>query len=448
MEITVAREIRIVDAFKAFLKTIAVYQEAVSYLIQIVLIHYDELTGLDSNEAMMHIEKLVHGNSKRSAKYPYFDSRFLKFPSYLRRSAISAAISAVKLYKADMEKWEKNGRKHKKPRLTVNRSVMPAFYHGNMFDFDVVEGVWYARIKLYNGKDWVWYRFRLSQADVRNIQKECNILKDLSSPTLKRHGDRFSLCFAMKLKTDLPDSVGRICAVDLGLNTHAVCVIMLPDGTVLGRRFIHFPVEEDRFRRVLNEVRKAKSRSKCNPRKLYRFADFYNEALSIMIASAITEYALEMDADVIVMEHLSAGGSVRRGSLSFRLGLWRKRDILKRVEALAHRKRMRFSTVCPWNTSRLAFDGSGSVVRDPHNRALCTFVTEDGHGKERVKSYNADLGAAYNIGARYFIRSILESCSEKDASALKAEVPELAVRTRCTLSTLWKLSRILKRKAA
>ena len=140
MDIAVSREIRIVDAFKAFLKTIAVYQEAVSYLIQIVLIHYDELTGLDSNEAMMHIEKLVHGNSKRSARYPYFDSRFLKFPSYLRRSAISAAISAVKLYKANMEKWEKNGKKHKKPRLTVNRNVMPAFYHGNMFDFDVVEG--------------------------------------------------------------------------------------------------------------------------------------------------------------------------------------------------------------------------------------------------------------------------------------------------------------------
>lgn len=347
-----------------------------------------------------------------------------------------------------MEKWEAGGRKHKKPRLTVNRSVMPAFYHGNMFEFDVVDGFWYARLKLYNGKDWVWYRFRLSQADVRNIQNECDIHKDLSSPTLKRHGDRFSLCFVLKLKTDLPDSVSRICAVDLGLNTHAVCVIMTPDGTVLGRRFIHFPVEEDRFRRVLNEVKKARSISKCSPRRLYRFADFYNEALSTKIASAITEYALEMDADVIVMEHLSAGGTVRHGSLSFRLGLWRKRDILKRVEALAHRKKMRFSTVCAWNTSRLAYDGSGSVVRDPHNRALCTFVTKDAQGKERVKSYNADLGAAYNIGARYFIRSILESLPEREASALKAEVPELAARTKCTLSTLWKLCRAIEKKAA
>ena len=449
MDNVVSREIRIADTFKAFLKTIALYQEAVAYLIQIVLNHLADLTGLNSNEAMMHIEKLIHGTCKRSARYPYFDSHFFKFPSFLRRSAISDAIAAVKLYKSNMEKWESTGRKHKKPRLTVNRNVMPAFYHGNMFDFDITEGIWFARIKLFDGNDWVWFSFRLSQADVRNIQKECNILKDLSSPTLKRHGDRFSLCFSLNLETALPDKVGRICAVDLGLNTHAVCVIMLPDGTVLGRRFIHFPVEEDRFRRVLNRIRKAKSRSKCNPRRLHRFADSYNAALSIMIASAITEYALEMDADVIVMEHLSAGGSVRHGSLSYRLGLWRKRDILKRVEALAHRKKMRFSTVCPWNTSRLAYDGSGSVVRDPHNRALCTFVTKDGHGrKERVKSYNADLGAAYNIGARYFIRSILETCSEKDASALKAEVPELAVRTKCTLSTLWKLCEALRRKAA
>ena len=448
MDVVSSREVRIVDVFKDFLKTIAVYQEAVAYLIQIVLIHFSELIDFTSERKMLYIEKLVHGNSNRSARYPYFDSHFKKFPSYLRRAAIYAAITAIALYKENMAKWEAGGKKGKKPRLTVNRKVMPAFYHGNMFEFDSEDGFWYARVKLCTGKDWVWFRFRLSQSDMRNILKDVESVDDLSSPTLKRHGDRFTLCFAIKEKRELPVTVKRICAVDLGLNTHAVCVIMLPDGTVLGRKFIHFPVEEDRFRKVLGRIRKAKSRSGRSPKRLYRFSDFYNEALSRMIASAICSYAAEMQADVIVMEHLSAGGSVHRGSLSFRLGLWRKRDILKRVEHLAHRKEMRFSTVCPWNTSRLAYDGSGRVMRDPHNRSLCTFTTEDERGVKRVKSYNTDLSAAYNIGLRYYIRNILETLPAKTVSELKAKVPELSARTKCTLSTLWKLNALLERKAA
>lgn len=37
----------------------------------------------------------------------------------------------------------------------------------------------------------------------------------------------------------------RICAVDLGLNTDAVCSIMTADGTVLARKFINFASEKD-----------------------------------------------------------------------------------------------------------------------------------------------------------------------------------------------------------
>lgn len=33
-----------------------------------------------------------------------------------------------------------------------------------------------------------------------------------------------------------------ICSIDLGINTDAVCTIMRSDGTILGRKFIDFPV--------------------------------------------------------------------------------------------------------------------------------------------------------------------------------------------------------------
>lgn len=52
------------------------------------------------------------------------------------------------------------------------------------------------------------------------------------------------------------------------------------------------------------------------------------------------------------------------------------------------------------------------------------------------KQYHADLNASYNIGARYFIRELLKTFSEKKKSALEAKVPLLSARTQQSLSTL------------
>ena len=128
------------------------------------------------------------------------------------------------------------------------------------------------------------------------------------------------------------------------------------------------------------------------------------------------------------MENLSGNKGKIHGSKAMRLSLWRKKDIVKRVEALAHSKGIRFSTVCAINTSRLAYDGNGEVVRDKDNHSLCTFTTG--------KKYNTDLSASYNIGARYFAREIWKALPKKVASTLKAKVPELWYGAYCTLSTL------------
>ena len=77
-------------------------------------------------------------------------------------------------------------------------------------------------------------------------------------------------------------------------------------------------------------------------------------------------------ADVIVFEYLETKGKIS-GRKKQKLHLWRKRDIKKRCEHQVHRRGMRISRICAWNTSRLAYDGSGTVVRDPGNHSLCTF---------------------------------------------------------------------------
>ena len=82
-----------------------------------------------------------------------------------------------------------------------------------------------------------------------------------------------------------------------------------------------------------------------------------------------------------------------------------------------------------WNTSRLAYDGSGTVRRGKEIKEgtaynICQFTTG--------KKYNCDLNASYNIGARYFIRELF-----KETPGLMAEVPETGSGTRRVLADLW-----------
>ena len=102
--------------------------------------------------------------------------------------------------------------------------------------------------------------------------------------------------------------------------------------------------------------------------------------------------------------------------------MWKHRDIQKTAESLAHKYGMRFSRVNAWNTSRLAYDGSGSVKRGrqmgegtPYD--ICMFP--DG------KIYNTDLTASYNIGARYFIRELDHELAFTEVPDIMAEVPDI-----------------------
>jgi len=84
------------------------------------------------------------------------------------------------------------------------------------------------------------------------------------------------------------------------------------------------------------------------------------------------------------------------------------------VEDRAHRNGIRISRVCAWGTSRLAFDGSGPVERGINgNYSICRF--------NGGKIYDCDLNASYNIGARYFVRSIVKSLSETARQGISAK---------------------------
>ena len=413
-------------------QTLDVYRSAVSYLTEIYEQVWEELERiLETKKRFNEAEHLIHTTKKNQARFD-FDIRFPKMPSYLRRAAIQHALGSVFSYKTRLGLWEKTGQRESKPKLVYENHAMLVFYRDVMYREDK-EGKDAAYLKLYDGHDWKWFHVRLRHTDMEYLRKNWSG-KKASAPTLEKRHRKYFLRFSYTedvILTKAPVEEQIICSVDLGINTDAVCTIMRSDGTVLGRKFIDFPSEKDRMYRVLGRIsRFQRKHGSVQVKSRWAYAKRLNTELGRKIAGAVTGYAEENHADVIVFEYLEIKGKIS-GRKKQKLHLWRKRDIQKRCEHQAHRRGMRISRICAWNTSRLAYDGSGTVVRDPGNHSLCTF--------QNGKRYNCDLSASYNIGARYFIRELLKPLPATERSLLEAKVPSVKRRISCVYADLREL---------
>ena len=413
-------------------QTLDVYRSAVSYLTEIYEQVWEELERIPGTKKRFNeAEHLIHTTKKNQARFD-FDIRFPKMPSYLRRAAIQHALGSISSYKTRMGMWEKLGQIGGKPKLVHENHAMPVFYRDVMYR-ENENGKDAAYLKLYDGHDWKWFHVQLSHTDMEYLRKNWSG-KKASAPTLERRYRKYFLRFSYTedvILTKVPIREQIICSVDLGINTDAVCTIMQSDGTVLGRKFINFSSEKDRMYRVLGRIsRFQRKHGSVQVKSRWAYAKRLNIELGRKIAGAVTGYAEENHADVIVFEYLEIKGKIS-GRKKQKLHLWRKRDIQKRCEHQAHRRGMRISRICAWNTSRLAYDGSGTVVRDPGNHSLCTF--------QNGKRYNCDLSASYNIGARYFIRELLKPLPATERSLLEAKVPSVKRRISCVYADLREL---------
>ena len=413
-------------------QTMEIYRQAVGYLTEIYAQVWEELRKIPETKKRFNTaEHMVHMTKKNTARFD-FDLRFPKMPSYLRRSAIQHALGSVSSYKTRLGQWKETGVLSGRPKLTCRNHAMPVFYRDVMYR-EGAEGKDEAYLKLYDGHDWKWFRVYLKRTDMEYLRRNWKG-KKASAPALEKRHRRYFLRFSYTEEVTLtktPVKEQIICSVDLGINTDAVCTIMRSDGTVLGRRFIDHPSEKDRMYRTLGRIRRfQREHGSAQAQVRWAYTKRLNTELGKKIACAIVRYAEENQADVIVFEYLEMQGKIP-GKKKQKLHLWRKRDIQRRCEHQAHRKRMRVSRICAWNTSRLAYDGSGAVTRDWENHSLCTFQTG--------KRYNCDLSASYNIGARYFIRELLKPLPVTERSLLEAKVPPVKRRTSCVYADLRKL---------
>lgn len=420
-----------------FEQTVEIYRNAVSFFIDVCDKEWDVLEPLKNLERCRKIEELtLHTKKNQNPKYN-FNERFYKMPSYLRRSSINTATGCYSSYYSNLKNWKSTSIGNK-PKLQLDRNVMPTLYKENMYirtDDNT------ARIKIFHKNDWVWLDVELNNQDVKYIQNHCTFKKEYV-PTLKKQGKCWYLVFPFEdkvkfQKVDIEDQI--ICAVDLGLNNNATCSIMQSDGTVVGRKFVNLATEKDHLDKALNRVKKAQQNGARKCPTLWKHVNDLNTDISRKTAKEIVDFAVLYNADVIVFEHLDTQGK-KKGRGKQKLALWRKQEMQKLVEHKAHILGIRISHICAWNTSKLAFDCSGKVERgtyiqnrvEKYNYSICTFP----NGKQ----YHCDLNASYNIGARYFIRELLKSDSVMRRLPSQTKDSDYGTGTTRTLSTLIRLN--------
>ena len=252
MKIMSSYAIKLAGDLKALENSILIYREALTFVIQIVDNHWDEMKDFEfSNQRMGYIEKLIHSTKDYEAFY-CFDKEFHKFPSYLRRAVINRSIGIVSSFRSNLANWEenkleleKNGKKiPQPPRLSTRHYDYPAYYKNNLFrDFNPETQT--IELKVFKNNDWVYETYKLKTSDC-NYYKKNLANKKQNVPTIKKRGRRFYAEFSYEGYVPLidQDDIKKICAIDLGIGTDATCSIMSEDGTIHARKFIHFSEEQ------------------------------------------------------------------------------------------------------------------------------------------------------------------------------------------------------------
>lgn len=428
MRLTTSYKMKLTGDFKALEVSLAIYRQALTFLIPIIDSGWKELSQCEfSNQKKRLVETWVHSTQNNQAQFD-FDQEFPKLPTYLRRSAISKALGIVSSYRSNLANWEAN-QEGPAPKLQLIHYEYPAYYKRNLFkNFDPIHQT--IELKVFKNGDWVYEQYGLKQSDC-TYYKRYLAGKKQNVPILQKKGRRFYATFSYEENVQLvpEESINKICAVDLGLNTDATCSIMDQDGTVYARKFISFSTEHDRLHTQLGRIKRNQKRGSRHNKTLWRSVSGISQDIADKTVKAILDFGNEHGVDVFVLEYLDFKGK----NIDKRAHFWRYKRIYKVLAQKAHQYGLRISRVNARYTSRLAFDGSGWAKRGSEIAPDTPYSTIQ---FTTGKFYNADLNASYNIGARYFIRNILKTVTVTQRLALEAKVPRVAKRSTCTLSDL------------
>ena len=355
MIITSSYTIKLSGDLKALENTIDIYRNALHFVIPIVDIHWDEMKDFKyKNQRMVYTEKLIHFTANNQAQYN-FDTEFPKFPCYLRRAVINQALGIVSSYHGNLANWEENkvvleekgDKVPQQPRLKARHFDYPAYYKNNLFrNFDPIRQT--IELKVFKNNDWVYEVYQLKTSDCTYYLTYLTGKKQ-NVPIIQKRGRRFYATFSYEEETVLipEESITKICAVDLGLNTDATCSIMDKDGTVYARKFISFSKEHDRLDTQLGRIKRNQKRGSRYNKQLWRKVSGISQDIADKTAQAIFKFGHEHGVDVFVLEYLDFKGknSVKRAHF------WRYKRIYKVLCQKAHQNGLRVSRVNARNKS-------------------------------------------------------------------------------------------------
>jgi len=421
--------------------TVIEYRRLANVLSSVFLTHWPEVCNLE----MSGLESYFHDtkNSPNTIYGKWFSKNFYKFPCYLRRAATNAAMGAVSSFMARYQAWQKGDRRARdqRPPQWGGVSTWPVLYGGKggtttmiKHNGDIIQ------VKLLDKEsgDWLWK----SVSVVRRGKRHNTAGAIPLSPMLIMRGSRLSLGQPYNIKEHrlkhLPRD--RVCSVDQGINTGAVCSIVDTSGTVIARKFISCSTHIDRRDKVLLQIRE-KARQTMGKggelvkgfcRTLYSRAAGLNKHIACFISRQILRFAEAHHAGVIVFENLKQfrpKGGRKRSNLKAKFHGWLHRLLVQRTEQSAQELGLSVKFVHPRGTSSFAYDGSGKVSRDKTNYSQCQF--------QSGKRYNCDLSASYNIAARYLVRLLNRLKPVRGKSVGAKALPTAGPRVPVTLSSLW-----------
>ena len=455
--------------------TIDIYQKVIKYLLPKVATHISEVQDLKNLEKQRYFEKLVHKTKNNVPLFLDFDELFKNFPSYFRRTAITDTIGIVESFntrfedylqdKRDFELNPKNkGQYHiKPPTFSLEPNQFPILYKGNMFQNKDGE----ISIKtLFNDNNYQWIKTSINDRSSKNFLKELDKYK-VKSPKLVRKGKKFFLYFLYektfkyeKQKTIIKNTKNgiklnnlNIFGIDLGINTDAVCSLINSKGTVLDKLFVNFSREKGLIRKLVQK--KNKQYSKTNTKKDHRFSKINRKIsnqqknLTSQIVFKLFSFIKENNVDMVVMENLDNFLKVKERSKKEKFHYWNKISVQNKLIEKLKSVGIRYRKVNPYNTSKIAFDGTGLVKRpiqikneSKKNYSLCKFTSG--------KIYNSDLNASYNIASRFIFNELTKLHDNKllnlkEFQQFQAEVLELFSRTTFCLSSVWKINKLLSK---
>ena len=184
MKIITTYKVKIRKAYRAFKDTVEKYRMAADFFISVILAEWEYISKIGSQfSRLREIEILTHRTSTNPNPKYNFAKDFYKFPSYLRRAAITEALGKVSSYKSNYENWQKK-QEGKEPGLPKAGKIYPAMYRDNCF---IRTGTLTARLKVFINNTWNWQNIELRKTDVHYIQRHCKTRKECV-PTLHRRG--------------------------------------------------------------------------------------------------------------------------------------------------------------------------------------------------------------------------------------------------------------------